>query len=1807
MGQIVLGPTRAYPNIPTVGDSIESHTAALNAIVEALNIAQRRTNSVLDSFVRVRELETLGLANITGSVITDSSTEESTTHHHDLTYLKLDGTNDPVTGLVNFDGGLTAANATITGTLDVSGATYVGLSSDDLSDRATIAMLDENEIVLNPWQFDDDITMGDGVAINWLDTLSASTELLAFTALPTGDPYWANVTLLLDMAGTDGVAATTDLSSSPKTVTFQGGAVIDNAQAKFSTTSCYFDNVSGTYLSLPTATFNPGASDFTVECHVMFNDTSTNSLWGNWTTSGHRIALMQMSTSGFNFYGSFNGATTTLLATAGTLGLSTGVWYHVAVAVEGTAVRVYVDGVEKASTTSKTSALNSTSTTDFRIGQHSADVFNGWIDNFRVTVGTARYTTAFTPPTAEYPTTSGGVGGNQFSVGDPAYDTIIDGLTITLNTASLDLTGVTALDVTGVAFTGLSSDDLSDVASIGMLDEAETVLSTWAFSSGLTSAARIYSSYLPGPSSHTDGTIVAGGNQPVFIIVDENGTANNRAVGFKQAGTSFTISLMSDVGSFGEDIINISRSGNALTVFNVGGGRFEHIGGDGFDIRDGSTFKIYESGDFGNAAFRHDSVDFNTTFTSTTDWNISGITAIQAGTVDADFDAITATSYGGILEANLVDKSAAEIIPGAWDFTGSLTVGGLHLDDSENITLGTGNDVSIYFDGAAEILYVDLSATSDFFLRHGTDTAITAIANGAVSLAYDNVDKLATTSIGIDVTGTIQLSPQAAPSHNEGLLWYDSTEKALSYYNDEVDVTINVGQENVVRVRNTTGVTITNGSAVYISGATGANLPNISLAQANALDTSRCIGLATHDIEHNSNGYVTTLGLVRDLNTSAYSAGDTLYLSTSVAGGLQNTRPTTGWAVVVGKVTISNVSVGEIKVLSGLTVQQADLTAASDNETISGAWKFTNAAGLEIEHATDAILNFDSVTARLRLAGVNFLSSNAGTVNIGPGGSTYLAVNSGGIDVTGDVDILAGNSLKIYDTTGVDSAEFSHDGTDFNTAFTTTTDWNITGLTKTDHDGRMVLRGASVAGDEGSTLVVNSSNCQFTMDFTAGGVDMKVWNWINTGNTYSLRLLDDAYGAGDTVFSINRSGAATSVFTFNTGRVDSNVDVWVRDGSALRVYDSTDTDYAAFSHDGTDFNTAFTNTTDWNLTGLTQLVSSAMNIILGAGRIEAGWIYAGQGGTGGLRVYDAGGTDYISVTHDGTDLNAALVNTVDVNFTGFTTDFVVGNYRFNANQTVGVGQDNYVLTYDNATGKIGLEAATGGGLSASDNTTITGNWGFQHDTIGDFMFWRNGITGAAGIGFRNDDGVKGYVGFGDDERFVVWNNAAAVIFAINNAGSISTAVDGTFSGTLTASTFNGVGGGDFQGTGLSTTWGTTSGVNTGAYNAVMGVSSSATWLISGTSSGGFRGGIQLLDTGGAMRLYVSTAYLEYNSSNELRLGGSNVLNDTKIGYVDTMWGWASDASTHNFQGSTVANASAAASSIASTWSNHITQWKSGAWDINGGTWMPDTGWWWCGTFAHTSNTSSYNYSGQIAFQNNTTPNVYFRTISGGTPGSWYKAAMTGLAADITGAWVWGNNNPIQAKTSGGTATDMLVFNSSNQFVVGHNSYKLLLNNDGVYIKEKSSDATDIAAYGQFWVKSATPNIPIYTDDAGGDYYLGYAEYKLIANQSTNMNTSADTAWGCINAAWYSDNVTAYTLTLENSTGTNFPVGAQMTIWNEGSGTLTISEGTGTTLYLMTGSAVTDTAGGCTMAQGGYATLIRKSSTVYLIMGSGLTA
>ena len=177
-------------------------------------------------------------------------------------------------------------------------------------------------------------------------------------------------------------------------------------------------------------------------------------------------------------------------------------------------------------------------------------------------------------------------------------------------------------------------------------------------------------------------------------------------------------------------------------------------------------------------------------------------------------------------------------------------------------------------------------------------------ATGAVNLGSYNLS-----------LNALQFASISTPSYSEGLVWYDSSQKSLAFYNDSSSSIVYIGEDVQMKVINNTGATIPNGSAVYVTGtSSGQSYPNVALAKADSLSTSAVIGLTNGAIANGAIGYVTSHGVITGVNTSMLTVGQVLYLSPYSAGQLMNTVPPTGYAVQVGTVTYSNSSNGSIYV-----------------------------------------------------------------------------------------------------------------------------------------------------------------------------------------------------------------------------------------------------------------------------------------------------------------------------------------------------------------------------------------------------------------------------------------------------------------------------------------------------------------------------------------------------------------------------------------------------------------------------------------------------------------------------------------------------------------------------------------------------------------------------------------------------------------------------------------------------------------------------------------------------------------------------
>jgi hypothetical protein len=183
-----------------------------------------------------------------------------------------------------------------------------------------------------------------------------------------------------------------------------GNAQISTAQSKFGGSSMLFDET-GDYLTVPVSTnMSLGTGDFTIECWVRFAVTPVGNGQGIYQLSNGYLNSQvrgpglgaENSTGEWTIYH----GTTFTQSTGNVPAINT--WYHTAIVRSSGTTKLYVNG------TSIISVADTTNYTDqyFVIGgwYSTGFLFNGYIDDLRITKGVARYTATFTPPAAAFPT-----------------------------------------------------------------------------------------------------------------------------------------------------------------------------------------------------------------------------------------------------------------------------------------------------------------------------------------------------------------------------------------------------------------------------------------------------------------------------------------------------------------------------------------------------------------------------------------------------------------------------------------------------------------------------------------------------------------------------------------------------------------------------------------------------------------------------------------------------------------------------------------------------------------------------------------------------------------------------------------------------------------------------------------------------------------------------------------------------------------------------------------------------------------------------------------------------------------------------------------------------------------------------------------------------------------------------------------------------------------------------------------------------------------------------------------------------------
>ena len=479
----------------------------------------------------------------------------------------------------------------------------------------------------------------------------------------------------------------------------------------------------------------------------------------------------------------------------------------------------------------------------------------------------------------------------------------------------------------------------------------------------------------------------------------------------------------------------------------------------------------------------------------------------------------------------------------------------------------------------------------------GTVTSVSGTAPVNVATGTTTpVISLSTTGSGNVVldTGATQANPTisnyenftstTAPSYLEGRVWYDSTEKALAYYNDSSALAVHISQDLIFKVINNTGSTIPNGSPVYITGtSSGQTYPNVALAKADVAATSAVIGLTNGAITNGATGYVSSQGTIDNVNTSTFTVGQVLYLSPYSAGQLMNTIPPTGITVQVGVATYIDSSAGHIyvKQTTPLAVPASIITGTvavnqggTGVQTITGYVKgsgtsaFTGSSTIPTTDLSGTVTNAQLANSAITINGTS--TSLGGSISVG----TVTSVTG-----TSPVVSSGGNTPAI----SMPAATTSVSG------YLTSADWNTF-----NNKGSGTV--TSVSGTTGR--ITSTGGTTPVIDLTSG-----VATAGTTGSSTLIPVVTiDTYGRVTSITTAsNPQGTVTSVTgtapVVSSGGATPAISMAAATGSVNGYL--TSTDWTTFNNKGSGSVTSVGGTGTVNGLTLTGTVTTTGNLTLG--------------------------------------------------------------------------------------------------------------------------------------------------------------------------------------------------------------------------------------------------------------------------------------------------------------------------------------------------------------------------------------------------------------------------------------------------------------------------------------------------------------------------------------------------------------------------------------------------------------------------------
>jgi microcystin-dependent protein len=184
----------------------------------------------------------------------------------------------------------------------------------------------------------------------------------------------------------------------------------------------------------------------------------------------------------------------------------------------------------------------------------------------------------------------------------------------------------------------------------------------------------------------------------------------------------------------------------------------------------------------------------------------------------------------------------------------------------------------------------------------------------------------------------------------EGQLAWNDTAGTIEFGLKDGNVTMPIGTRSVARVKHADNSGLTKGKVVYIVGSSGTNKTvRYALATSDAT-SARTFGVVSETVSGGAKGFITTQGLIENINTISLTEGAAIWVSPTTAGELTTTKPVApdhlvlvGWCIrshaTTGVIFVHVVNGFELDELHDVQIISATNNQVIQYESATSLWK----------------------------------------------------------------------------------------------------------------------------------------------------------------------------------------------------------------------------------------------------------------------------------------------------------------------------------------------------------------------------------------------------------------------------------------------------------------------------------------------------------------------------------------------------------------------------------------------------------------------------------------------------------------------------------------------------------------------------------------------------------------------------------------------------------------------------------------------------------------------------------------------------